>query len=313
MKIFTRSIITSLFLLINLIIWNLLLTSSWKMSFKHISTFMTLIYVHGGDDARLNHYDAMRFCQQLPKNIHLLNEKLIKNATAHNVSLKDYMNTTLNNKVNHSVDNQWENYILHGDLVSIHSSTMIHVIMGWILSVEPRQFWIGGLIKLIVHEFNGEHRHLIQTWTDRTPVTVRFLHHHSPVLERLQPNEIACLSIDYASGKWGVHYCTETKYFVCELLRLPNRRVIITGKQINAHINATTTTIVLHRNHTTTNTTSPTVLIIQFPMHHHLNNNINNNMTVINKNITNSTMVNMITTPSTNLLNTTNQTTAKIV
>nr|AAP06122.1 hypothetical protein [Schistosoma japonicum] len=165
----------------------------------------------------------MIFCQQLPINIKLLNETLIQNATKYNITLNEYMHTTLNQS-NKSIE-QTKQYTLHGDLISIHSPVMIHLIMNWILSLEPRQFWIGGLIKLIVHQFNNEDKHVIQTWTDHTPVTVRFLHHHNNVLENLKPNDIACLSIDYASGKWGVHYCTETKYFLCELIKIPNRRI----------------------------------------------------------------------------------------
>ncbi|CAI2732935.1 unnamed protein product [Schistosoma spindalis] len=265
------------------------------MSVKHVSAYLTLVYVHDGNDARLSHYDAMRFCQKLSGNIQLINETLIQNATHHNISLQDYINTTLNAK--HS--NQSQN-ILYGDLVSIHSSSMIHVLMGWVLSTEARQFWIGGLIKLIVHEFNGQHRHVIQTWTDHTPVTLRFLHHHSPVLENLHTNDIACLSIDYASGKWGVHYCTETKYFVCELLSLPNKRVITNGQR-NTHLAVTSnTTISLHHNHTTKrNKTTPRVIIIHLHSHNHVikhfRNTFNSTVNITSHN-TNSTTVGMTTT-----------------
>ncbi|CAH8617785.1 unnamed protein product [Schistosoma bovis] len=305
---------TRIISLLLLIIWNLLLTSSWKLSVKHVSTYLTLVYVHGGNDARLSHYDAMRFCQKLSGNIQLINETLIENATRHNISLNDYINTTLNTKyLNHSKN------ILYGDLVSIHSSSMIHVIMGWVLSTEARQFWIGGLIKLIVHEFNGQHRHVIQTWTDHTPVTLRFLHHHSPVLENLRANDIACLSIDYASGKWGVHYCTETKYFVCELLSIPNRRVIISRPHQAITPN---TTITLHHNHTINrNNSRSRVIIIHLHSRGHLDNIMKHLKTASNSTVnvtshnTNSTTVGMTTTTPTTTVklngNTTHETHGK--
>ncbi|CAH8593168.1 unnamed protein product [Schistosoma mattheei] len=297
--------------LILLTVWNLLLTSSWKISVKHVSSYLTLVYVHDGNDARLSHFDAMRFCQKLSGNIQLINETLIQNATKHNISLNDYINTTLNTKH----PNQSRN-ILYGDLVSIHSSSMIHVIMGWVLSTEARQFWIGGLIKLIVHEFNGQHRHVIQTWTDHTPVTLRFLHHHSPVLENLKANDIACLSIDYASGKWGVHYCTETKYFVCELLSIPNRRVIIGRPHLAVTPN---TTITLHHNHTINrNNSTARVIIIHLHSHNHVIKHLRNTSSptvTVTPHNTNSTTVGMTTTTPTTTVklngNTTHQTPGK--
>ncbi|CAH8653618.1 unnamed protein product [Schistosoma rodhaini] len=297
MKKFSR--ITSHILLINLVTWNLLLISSWKISVNHVNPFLTLVYVHGGNNARLSHYDAMSFCRKLAENIQLLNETLIQNATNHNISLQDYINTTLNAQYYKPL----KDYFLYGDLVSIHSSTMIHVIMGWVLSTEARQFWIGGLIKLIVHEFNGEHRHVIQTWTDHTPVTVRFLPHHSPVLERLQANDIACLSIDYASGKWGIHYCTETKYFVCELLKLPKRRATISGQRTSTHFAVTTnTTIALHHNHTTNRNNSRAKVIIIHLRHHNRiikHKNVSIPTTTVTPHTTNSTTLGMTTTTPT--------------
>ncbi|VDO53652.1 unnamed protein product [Schistosoma margrebowiei] len=309
MKTFSR--IISLLLLT---IWNLLLTSSWKISVKHVSTYLSLVYVHGGNDARLSHYDAMRFCQKLSGNIQLINETVIQNATRHNISLNDYVNTTMNTKY----PNQSTN-ILYGDLLSIHSSSMIHVLMGWVLTTEARQFWIGGLIKLIVHEFNGQHRHVIQTWTDHTPVTLRFLHHHSPVLENLKANDIACLSIDYASGKWGVHYCTETKYFVCELLSIPNRRATIS----RPHSAVTPkTTITLHHNHTINgNNSKSSVMIIHLHSRTHLDNimkhikNISSPTVNVTSYNTNATTMGMTTTTPTTTVklneNTTHQTPGK--
>ncbi|CAH8631923.1 unnamed protein product [Heterobilharzia americana] len=261
MKFFHFPLCATLF---SLIICNLLLISSWKISQKRANSFLTLVFVHGGDDARLSHYDAVDFCRQLPTNLNLLNETYVKSVVNNNVTLKDYLNnsskdyittstitnndttTTTNTITVNSGNKNTSNglnpveYIVHGELLSLHSPAMIHVLMSWILSIEARQFWIGGLVKLIQHEFNGQDRHLIQTWTDHTPVTIRFLHYYNPLILKLYPNEIACLSVDYASGKWGVHYCNERKYFVCELVRIPKilREVVnnVTVSKMEHHL-----------------------------------------------------------------------------
>ncbi|VDP98817.1 unnamed protein product [Trichobilharzia regenti] len=318
--------------IISLIICNLLIVNSWKVAHKHVTQYLTLVYVHGGNDARLSHYDAIDFCRLLPKIPDLLNPVVARNATENGISLKAYLDSmiTVNgtnsddtsttttstittttttttttvptpsttpatstaapvttpeattsttstthtatektpistnsststvNGVSHTMKKKSTysggtgssstNHILHGDLLSLHSPAMIHTLMGWALSIEARQFWIGGLVKSIVHEFNGQDRHLIQTWTDRTPVTIRFLHHHNPLVGQLHPNEIACLSVDYASGKWGVHYCKEAKYFVCELLKLPKRRPqTVTKEGEQQQHNATTTSTKGHQ------------------------------------------------------------------
>ncbi|CAH8866873.1 unnamed protein product [Trichobilharzia szidati] len=305
--------------ILSLLICNLLCVNSWKVTHKHVSPHLTLVYVHGGNDARLSHYDAVDFCRLLPRIPDVLNPIVAKNATDNGVSLKAYLDSitaneassdsssttttttaptpsttpasttaapaataksttsgttstthhtttekapipsnsststvsgvshTQKKKVRKSTYSRGSgssstNYILHGDLLSLHSPAMIHTLMGWALAVEARQFWIGGLVKLIQHEFNGQDRHLIQTWTDRTPVTIRFLHHYNPVVSQLHPNEIACLSVDYASGKWGVHYCSETKYFVCELLKLPKKQRQTVTKEGEQQQHSTTTT-----------------------------------------------------------------------
>ncbi|CAH8601633.1 unnamed protein product [Heterobilharzia americana] len=231
---------------------------------KYADEILSAFFVHGGDDARLSHYDAVDFCRQLPTNLNLLNETYVKSVVNNNVTLKDYLNnsskdyittstitnndttTTTNTITVNSGNKNTSNglnpveYIVHGELLSLHSPAMIHVLMSWILSIEARQFWIGGLVKLIQHEFNGQDRHLIQTWTDHTPVTIRFLHYYNPLILKLYPNEIACLSVDYASGKWGVHYCNERKYFVCELVRIPKilREVVnnVTVSKMEHHL-----------------------------------------------------------------------------
>ncbi|KAA3679590.1 uncharacterized protein DEA37_0007143 [Paragonimus westermani] len=176
-----------------------------QLSHKHISPLLTLTYVHGSEDAQMPHLKARKFCIDL--------------ANSTNLGVE---NSTTGGTTATSVDKSPTGSRRYSDLVSIHDPTMVHEIMSWILPLEKRQFWIGGLLGKVRQTFHNRPVHLIHSWTDGTPANFRFLHFSNADMEGFREGTTKCLSVDFASGKWGAHDCHIPMYFVCETIALPD-------------------------------------------------------------------------------------------
>ncbi|TPP67091.1 Lectin C-type domain [Fasciola gigantica] len=188
-----------------------------QLSHKQISPFLTLTLVHGSSEALKTHAEAREYCQNLSLS------STEPKANGNNLSSDDASTgtATKTTKVPTTTTTTPKNIRVRSDLVSIHTPSMVHGIMSWILPLEKRQFWIGGRLKKIVQPFEGRDVHVIQRWTDGTSATYRFLDLTPLALDRIPEDQILCVSVDYASGKWGAHDCEEKMYFVCETIRLP--------------------------------------------------------------------------------------------
>ncbi|VDP90728.1 unnamed protein product [Echinostoma caproni] len=194
----TSSVLINLFLCASL-------SFGIQFSHKHISPFLTLTLVHGDRDALMTHAEAREFC------LNLTSTSGNESVTAGNTPVQ----SPINNKPFFRIKS------IRSDLVSIHTPSMVHEIMSWVLPLEKRQFWIGGQLRKARQAFEDRDTHLIQRWTDGTSANYRFLDLSSAAVERMPDDEVYCISVDYTSGKWGAHNCDEKMYFVCETVKLP--------------------------------------------------------------------------------------------
>ncbi|KAG5441454.1 hypothetical protein CSKR_202203 [Clonorchis sinensis] len=169
-----------------------------KISEKQFGPYLTLTYVHGGEDAQMSHTQAREFCQNLTSE--LRPEGTTSEAPENPIETRK-----------------------RSDLVSIHDPTMVHQLMSWVLPLDKRQFWIGGLISKVEHTFQHQASHVIHTWTDGTPANFRFLHFTHADFQAFSSGATLCLSVDFVSGKWGAHNCKTQMYFVCETINLQGK------------------------------------------------------------------------------------------
>jgi hypothetical protein len=181
---------------------------------KEVTPFLTLTFVHGDDEARMTHSEARKFCMNLPKL--LASGKIqVNGARSMQPTWGPLINPTAS-KVSTTKSRTF------GDLMSIHDPTMVHELMAWVLPMEKKQFWIGGIVRRVAEDFQNRPSHFIQAWTDGTPANFRYLHFSNEELDTLNIGGTKCLSVDYASGKWGAHDCNLRMYFVCETITLPD-------------------------------------------------------------------------------------------
>ncbi|KAF5395198.1 Lectin C-type domain [Paragonimus heterotremus] len=188
-----------------------------QLSHKQISPLLTLTYVHGGEDAQMPHLKARKFCLDL---VNYTNSQA-ENSTTGGKTTSVEKSPTQQTGSNPSMTTP-TGYRRYSDLVSIHDPTMVHEIMRWILPLEKRQFWIGGLLGKVRETFHNRPVHLIHSWTDGTPANFRFLHFSNADMEGFREGTTKCLSVDFASGKWGAHECHIPMYFVCETIVFPD-------------------------------------------------------------------------------------------
>lgn len=183
-----------------------------QLSHKQISPFLTLTLVHGSSDALKTHGEAREYCLNLSASATESKAKDMNRSSGKLVNGTETTSTTTAPKPMR----------VRSDLVSIHTPSMVHEIMSWVLPLEKHQFWIGGRLRKVIQPFEDRDAHVIQRWTDGTSATYRFLDRRAlSILEHLEEGQILCVSVDYASGKWGAHDCEEKMYFVCETISLP--------------------------------------------------------------------------------------------
>ncbi|VDM06288.1 unnamed protein product [Schistocephalus solidus] len=239
-----------------------------QLTEKKINDAITLTLVHGGEDAMMSHTDALAFCRTLE-------EQKTKQATAspapstpiiiQSVAGTSAPLSTEATTLAPAVSGE-PGQTVFNDLLSLHDPGMVAELMQWILNLERRQFWIGGMVKKVVRPFEHHKDHIIHLWTDRTPTNFRFLHFPNEDLRALKEGEVKCLSVDYASGKWGVHDCDDKMYFVCETIILTPQSTSLTGTgslastttQVSGRTTPTTGASTMQGGSTTGSSTTPT-------------------------------------------------------
>ncbi|KAL7054917.1 hypothetical protein AAHC03_024448 [Spirometra sp. Aus1] len=219
-----------------------LLGFALELTEKKINDAITLTLVHGGEDAMMSHKDALAFCRALE-------EQKAKYATASPASTTPIIKSVAATSAPLSTEattlapavSGAPGQTVFNDLLSLHDPGMVAELMQWVLNVERRQFWIGGMVKKVVRPFEHHTEHIIHLWTDRTPTNFRFLHFPNEELRDLEEGEVKCLSVDYASGKWGVHDCDDKMYFVCETIMLNHQSTTPTGTSTTTPATGSTT------------------------------------------------------------------------
>ncbi|KAL3308961.1 hypothetical protein Ciccas_012500 [Cichlidogyrus casuarinus] len=192
--------------------------NAFKVAQKNVTDMLTLTYIYGSDDAMLSHEEALEFCRDLSKNIKGM--QILK-------ANESIVTTTMSPTSGSTEAPVSGKTVERSDLLSIHDIALVDEMMNWIQSVDAHQFWIGGLVKLVDADFRRGHgrEHIIQLWTDHTLANFRFIQYPNEVLDNMRLNQVNCLSVDYSSGKWGVHPCDTPMYFVCETVRIPESQL----------------------------------------------------------------------------------------
>lgn len=223
------------------------LVSSLQLTEKKINDVITLTLVHDGEDAMMMHSEAIAFCKNISSN-KLLHPVVPDDSYIENIRISlvlptaaissplvtEAMNPTISPEHLPATD------MPQSDLLSIHDPGMVAELMQWILNVERRQFWIGGMIRKVVGPFEDNIQHIIHVWSDRTPTNFRFLHFPNDELVDLPMGDVRCLSVDFASGKWGVHECEEKMYFVCATITPPTHMEMADGVEMTTPLSTQT-------------------------------------------------------------------------
>ena len=99
------------------------------------------------------------------------------------------------------------------NLASVQNLKVSKILVRWILSLERRSFWIGGEIICSMNALL-EKMHLLH-WVDNEKVA--FTNFKMPNLnaQKMKVGDKLCVSVDHLDGKWGVHNCSEKKFFLC--------------------------------------------------------------------------------------------------
>ncbi|TPP66534.1 Bone marrow proteoglycan [Fasciola gigantica] len=178
--------------------WNLIILCCWVP--PHIQATersrgalgpRVFTFVHGDDKAKLNFTSADDYCK------HAVGQS--KPGTSVNGVRKESGMWDGGEKFkrwssNHSHD---QDLVLETRLASVHSYPETVALVKWVSKQEKHSFWIGG------------------TWTDGSRADFSFLRLPNEELSRIRVGEHLCVSVDYHSGQWGIHPCSEMRYFVC--------------------------------------------------------------------------------------------------
>ncbi|KAH8848991.1 Bone marrow proteoglycan [Schistosoma japonicum] len=148
-------------------------------------------FVHGDENAKLNFSEAEHYCKFVGQQ-------------SDNNDMLDSLNKH---------DRQHKKWFLQTALASIHSYPENLALVNWISKQEKHSFWIGGKITKTVNEFM---RPLyVLHWVDGSKSDFSLLRLPNPEMTSISVGEQRCVSVDYSSGQWGVHLCSEKRYFVC--------------------------------------------------------------------------------------------------
>ncbi|CAH8470314.1 unnamed protein product [Schistosoma turkestanicum] len=158
-------------------------------------------FVHGDDNAKLNFSAAEHYCKtigQLPDSNDMLDSR-DKQSNRNPSFSPAHINT--------------DGMVLRTALASVHSYPENLALVKWISKQEKQSFWIGGKITKTVNDFARPI--YVLHWTDGSKSDFSLLRLPNPELTSMRVGEQRCTSVDYTSGQWGVHLCSEKKYFVC--------------------------------------------------------------------------------------------------
>ncbi|TNN11261.1 Bone marrow proteoglycan [Schistosoma japonicum] len=158
-------------------------------------------FVHGDENAKLNFSEAENYC------------KFVGQQSDNNDMLDSLNKHDRQHVSSQAPQNSKEKMVLQTALASIHSYPENLALVNWISKQEKHSFWIGGKITKTVNEFM---RPLyVLHWVDGSKSDFSLLRLPNPEMTSISVGEQRCVSVDYSSGQWGVHLCSEKRYFVC--------------------------------------------------------------------------------------------------
>jgi len=150
----------------------------YQVARLNVSEFTTLTLIYGNhNNSKMNFTDAENFCRNLKNNFTITGSQRI---------------------------------ISH--LISFHRAEIIPEVMKFTLSHENERFYIGATVVKVVHD---DHIGFFLRWTDKTRDDFRFMHEPQPALTEMEPYEKRCVSVDYKSGRWGIHKCSKKMNVLC--------------------------------------------------------------------------------------------------
>ncbi|CAH8823563.1 unnamed protein product [Trichobilharzia szidati] len=160
-------------------------------------------FVHGDEAAKLNFSAAEDYC----RNSIGKNSDSADQVSFIDVKSSDHLSAHALSKTKDG------GLILQTSLASIHSYPENTAIIKWVSQKEKNSFWIGGQVTKTMNEFLRSI--YVLHWTDGSKSDFSLLRLPNPELTSMVVGEHRCISVDYSSGQWGVHLCSEKKYFIC--------------------------------------------------------------------------------------------------
>ncbi|VDO70047.1 unnamed protein product [Schistosoma mattheei] len=174
-------------------------------------------FVHGDVDAKLNFSAAEHYC----KSVGGLSD------TNNMDDPKDKQDRQ------HLFSNPSQSYkdgmVLRTSLASVHSYPENLALVKWVAKQEKHSFWIGGKITKTMNEFTRPI--YVLHWVDGSKSDFSLIRLPNPEITSMRIGEQRCTSVDYSSGQWGVHLCSEKRYFVCLTVPVLNTENQETTKQ----------------------------------------------------------------------------------
>ncbi|CAH8823581.1 unnamed protein product [Trichobilharzia szidati] len=160
-------------------------------------------FVHGDEAAKLNFSSAEDYC----RNSIGKNSDYADQVSFIDVKSSDHLSAHALSKTKDG------GLVLQSSLASIHSYPENAAIIKWVSQKEKNSFWIGGQVTKTMNEFLRSI--YVLHWTDGSKSDFSLLRLPNPELTSMLVGEHRCISVDYSSGQWGVHLCSEKKYFIC--------------------------------------------------------------------------------------------------
>ncbi|CAH8451796.1 unnamed protein product [Heterobilharzia americana] len=160
-------------------------------------------FVHGDEQAKLNFSAAEDFCRF---SVGKVSES---ESTLSSTGKKDLIRLS-SRPVNQS---EGVRIVIRTSLASLHSYPENLALVNWISKQENHSFWIGGQVIKTMNEFLRSI--YVLHWSDGSRSDFSFLRLPNQEIFSMRMGERRCISVDYISGQWGVHLCSEKRYFVC--------------------------------------------------------------------------------------------------
>ncbi|KAA0198735.1 Bone marrow proteoglycan [Fasciolopsis buskii] len=181
-------------------------------------------FVHGDEQAKMNFTSADEYCK------HTVGQSRSETTSAGVIQesgMWDGSEDFVGRSKNHS---QESDLVLQTRLASVHSYPETLALVKWVSRQEKHSFWIGGTVSKTLNEYMQPI--FVLQWTDGSRSDFSFFKLPNEELAGIRVGEHRCVSVDYHSGQWGVHPCSETRYFVC--LTVPVLQSSPRGNQLDA-------------------------------------------------------------------------------